>query len=184
MHLQRLIRIYHHTHGPRHLKILGFYKSLDSLKEVIKQGTLANRGDGKMHGHQRRVGHKVLCEASLVLLEHSDEIKNCSTFADLLNNIERWTKGIYRFGKLAAYDTALRIGARLDLWPEVVYLHTGTKKGCAALGFTTNRPFIQMDELPSPLHELQPHEVENFLCIFKDKFGEEGEGKVVEQGRY
>ena len=81
--------------------------------------------------------------------------------------IERYTSDIYRFGKLAVYDTACRLGVYLELEPEVVYLHAGTIKGARALGLDTSRSYLEMDELPRPLRLLEPWECEDFLCIYK-----------------
>lgn len=67
------------------------------------------------------------------------------------------------------YDTALRIGAKLDLEPEVVYLHRGTRSGMGALGLNISRPFIELHELPRELRSLRPHEIEDCVCIYKSE---------------
>ena len=69
------------------------------------------------------------------------------------------------------YDTALRIGAKLGLEPEVVYLHRGTRSGMKALGLDVGRPFIEVDELPQALRSLRPHEIEDCVCIYKSELG-------------
>jgi hypothetical protein len=65
------------------------------------------------------------------------------------------------------YDTALRIGAKLGLEPEVVYLHRGTRRGVRALGLDADRTFVALGELPHELRALRPHEIEDCLCIYK-----------------
>lgn len=40
-------------------------------------------------------------------------------------------------GELYVYDTTLRIGAKLNLFPDKVYLHAGTRLGATALGLRT-----------------------------------------------
>ena len=52
---------------------------------------------------------------------------------------------IHRFGKLAVYDTACRLGVYLGLGPEVVYLHAGTTKGAKALSLDTNRGYLEIE---------------------------------------
>jgi len=69
-------------------------------------------------------------------------------------------------GPLTVYDTALRIGARLGLSPQKVYLHAGTRHGAAVLGFGPDRPSISLSELPKPLDELNAEEAEDVLCIY------------------
>ena len=73
------------------------------------------------------------------------------------------------------YDTSLRLGAHLSLWPEVVYLHAGTRRGCRALGVASTGGKVELANLPDPVRELDPYHAEDFLCIFEDKFdGTEG----------
>lgn len=71
-------------------------------------------------------------------------------------------------GPLYTYDTALRLGFFLKLAPERVYLHAGTRKGARALGFR-NSDSVEVAALPEELTILPPHEIENFLCIFKPR---------------
>ena len=69
------------------------------------------------------------------------------------------------------YDTALRIGAKLGLEPEVVYLHRGARSGMKALGLGAGRLFVEVYELPHELRSLRPHEIEDCVCIYKTKLG-------------
>jgi hypothetical protein len=129
---------------------------------------MATNADGKMHAHQRRVGRRVLTKARTALLSKLTEIEACGSFDDLLTLIESATSQIDRFGELAAYDTALRIGAWLKLSPEAVYLHAGTRKGAASLGIGKGVQCVQMREMPVELRRLSPDQVEDLLCIFKE----------------
>ncbi|MCY2987531.1 MAG: hypothetical protein NTY19_06665 [Planctomycetota bacterium] len=122
---------------------------------------------GKVPGHQRRVGRRILQEACERLLRHRDEIRGCRSFADLIALVGRATEGIYRFGELAVYDTAFRLGVWLKLWPKAVYLHAGTRAGARALGLDLRRGRVDMAELPVEVRVLKPWQVEDFLCIFK-----------------
>jgi hypothetical protein len=92
--------------------------------------------------------------------------------------IEDRTRSILRFGDLAIYDTSLRLGSHLNLWPEVVYLHAGTKKGRKALGVATEGGIVEMEMLPKPIRALEPYQAEDFLCIFKEAFA--GSAEKVE----
>ena len=140
------------------------YSNISSLTEAIKHATGLV---GKVPPHQRRVGRAVLRKAYNRLLRHKDKIEACVSFDDLLNLIESLTADIQRFGKLAVYDTAKRLGIYLKLKPEYVYLHTGTAKGAKALGLDTSWGYLEMDELPKPLRLLNPGQCEDFLCIYK-----------------
>lgn len=166
--LSTLVAIYRRKHGPRIATYLGYFTKLQSLEEAIR---FACHGkDGKIHGHQHLVGKEKLEQARKVLQRHADEITACKSFDDLLTLVEDRTSSIDRFGVLAVYDTSLRLGAHLDLWPEVVYLHAGTKKGCKALGVATKGGTVEIEKLPKPVRALEPYQAEDFLCIFKDAF--------------
>lgn len=145
--LPTLVAIYHREFGPRLLKYLDHFENLDSLDDAIHFACVGKGGN--IHGHQRRVGKEILERAIQELLRHADEIKACTSFDTLLACVEKHTNKIYRFGDLAVYDTTLRIGAYRDLWPQVVYLHAGTRKGCKALGLDTSKGVVIMDDLPA-----------------------------------
>ena len=74
---------------------------------------------------------------------------------------------------MACYDVAIRIGSYLGLHPELVYLHAGTRKGLKNLmkGKVKDN-FIKKEDLPEPFKssDLTCHEIEDILCIYKDKF--------------
>lgn len=174
--LSHFVRIYKRKHGPRLAAYLGYFQTLDSIEDAIR---FACHGkEGKIHGHQHLFGKAKLEQARKELQKYSEEIAVTESFDDLLTLVEDHTSSIYRFGVLAVYDTTLRLGAYLDVWPEVVYLHAGTKKGCKALGMVTKGGTVEMDQLPKPIRSLEPYQAEDFLCIFKDQFrGEDGEVK-------
>jgi len=68
-------------------------------------------------------------------------------------------------GPLYIYDLALRLGASLGFKPTKVYLHAGTARGAKAFGIkgATASP----TQFPEALDELEPYEIENFLCIYE-----------------
>src|SRR5215468_2342022 len=68
--------------------------------------------------------------------------------------------------RMYVYDTALRIGAKLGVFPKEVYLHAGTRVGARKLGLDASKPTVKMSFLPTHLRTLRPHEVEDVLCIF------------------
>lgn len=166
--LKKLVGIYQRKHGPRLEEYLDYFRNLGSLNDAIH---FACHGkDGKIHGHQRLVGKRKLEQARKRLMKHADEIEACRTFDDLLACVRHRTKNVYRFGVLAVYDTSLRLGAHLNRWPAVVYLHAGTKTGCNALNVKTRGGTVEMERLPKPMRVLEPYQAEDFLCIFKGRF--------------
>lgn len=173
--LSSLVAIYDHMNGPKLDTYLDYFKKLATLDDAIQYAFLGK--DGKIHDHQYRVGKLKLGRARKLLQNHSAEIEACKSFDDLLTLVEDRTSSIDRFGVLAVYDTSLRLGAYLKLWPEVVYLHAGTKKGCKVLGVATKGGTVEMSSLPQSIRPLKPYHAENFLCIFKGHFDGVG-GKV------
>jgi len=75
-------------------------------------------------------------------------------------------------GDLFICDTALRVGAKIGLLPEQVFLHAGTRAGAAALGLSTKPRFLYVSDMPAELQVLAPHEIEDVLCIYAARFAD------------
>jgi hypothetical protein len=109
-----------------------------------------------------------------VLLKNVKVIEKAKTFDNLFNLIERLVLDINGIGELYVYDTSLRIGAKLGLLPTKVYLHRGTRKGAKnlnlSIGIKGNTKSIEVLSLPPEFQLIEPHEIEDVLCIFKDDF--------------
>lgn len=171
---------------------LSFYRNCQSLDEAIKYSCLAlfkfNYG-GEIyeirHPHQhfyqtknnedRGVPTFVLNNMRSKLSNRIDYISKIQNFEQLFNFVT--SEKVHRFGPLAIYDTSVRIGAFLDKEPTHVYLHAGTKQGIANLeskqlvksGLSSENK-IPVSALPEELQSLHPIQIENFLCLYKEKF--------------
>jgi len=88
-------------------------------------------------------------------------------YKELMDIVEDVTERVEGLGELYAYDTTLRIGAFLGVFPEKVYLHAGARVGAKTLGIDGKVKVIELQSLPEPFHSLQPHQVEDALCIYK-----------------
>jgi hypothetical protein len=137
-----------------------------TLPEAIRIAALAINSKGKRHSHQRRIPLSMLEDFRRGLLRKSKALRSCKSFPELMAISEKIAAGIWKHSKLTVYDITHRIGAYLDVPPDRVYLHTGTREGARALGFKGAFPFIFRRELPKPFHRLKPHEIENCLCIY------------------
>jgi hypothetical protein len=124
---------------------------------------------GKRYSHQRRITKSALQHARDILSGQERTIRKSRNFDDLFNLIDRALKPVHGIGELYVYDTALRIGAKLSLAPTKVYLHAGTREGARVLGADAPAVTIDMGALPPEFHCLEPHEIEDILCIFKGK---------------
>jgi hypothetical protein len=146
---------------------LSFYASRATMAEAIRVGANALTVDGKRHDHQRRIPGKSLAELARRLLESEPEVKASTTFADLHDLVKHLAEGVHAIGDLTIYDTALRIGAKLGLPPQEVYLHAGTRKGAAAFRIDTSAETIAPTDLPREFRKLEPFEIEDILCMYK-----------------
>lgn len=139
-----------------------------SLREAIKYAALAKLPDEKRHPHQYRLKSEVLAEAERRLQACSARLRRCSSFTELHELVKREIGGIRGIGPLTIYDVANGIGAQLKRQPERVYLHAGTSAGARALGLDHRRQSLDPSELPSEFQRLQPWEIEDCLCLYKD----------------
>jgi predicted kinase len=104
------------------------------------------------------------------ILRSPEEIDTAEIVREpLWNNLKHEHGPFDIIGELYVYDTALRIGAKLNLFPARVYLHAGTRQGARALGLDARADALDMADLPREFHVLKPYEVEDVLCIFKSE---------------
>lgn len=167
MLIRVLIRQYKKYNRPSLNKYLNIYKSFLKIDDVITCATLGKLPQGKKHFHQNRLKNDVMESVKNKLLRRKEEINNCSKFYQIINIVEEEAES--GFGELAIYDTSLRIGAFLGVYPEEVYLHAGTLKGAKAIGLQTQKKKIPLSDIPNGLKSLKVYEIEDFLCIYKNK---------------
>ncbi len=174
MTLRQIVRKYLSDYADRSEREIKFYGTQQSLRDTIELAALAKFPGGKhpprliRHPHQRRIPPPALEDARQELL--GADLRFCRTFDDLHNRVGSLIRSIPGIGALAVYDISHRIGAKLGLEPEKVYLHAGTRDGARALGLDFRRPFLEVSELPRPLRRLKPYQIEDCLCIFKKEF--------------
>lgn len=133
---------------------------------AVRRAALALNADGTTHLHQAHWVTRATRQAwAQRLLDELELLRSATTFDDLYTRIE--SLRIKYVGPLTVYDTAYRIGAKLGLEPELVYLHQGTLEGAVLLGFSRQRPYLKMEELPPAFRALRPYEVEDCLCIYR-----------------
>lgn len=142
------------------------FNSRSSMKDAIDNAMMPG---GKKHKHQHRLKRAVLKKTADRLLRNGQRLINATTFEDIMRVVQG--SRVKGFGTLAIYDVALRVGLSNGILPTCVYLHAGTRKGARRLRLNASKSTLRIDELPKPLRALQPHHVENFLCIYKDDFG-------------
>ena len=162
--LNSIVRAYQRFNRSRLVGQLDSFKREPTLGAAVARAALAQRPDGKRYGHQRRISPNTLKKVRKRL--PAKRCGSCRNFSELYDLIETNIGTIRGVGSLMVYDTALRIGAKLRVWPERVYLHRGTRLGARALGLKYWQPTLELSELPQALRTLRPHEIEDLLCIY------------------
>ena len=165
--LKELADDYVEVFRPRLACSLGWFGNVSCIEEAIQRSALSRMCDDKMHPHQRRVGGKALAVASKRLKPSATDIASARSFQRIISIVEEVAGPVERIGTLANYDIALRIGKFKGLKPKEVYLHAGARKGAMALDIPLDR-VVPLTSLPAALQHLEPYEIEDFLCIYKD----------------
>lgn len=176
--IRHLVRQYALHCRSRSREELQFFASQPSLAMTVEAAALATDSGGKRDPHQRRRSRDTLSAARGALLSGLEELRRCRDFHQLLETVDRLVQNIPDLGELYSYDTALHIGAKQGLMPERVYLHAGTREGARALGLPYREQAIELWQLPTELRRLAPHEIEDFLCIFKSRLTKITVGRV------
>ncbi len=161
-----IVEHYIENHRERAKKELKRFANLPDLAEAIRVGALAINAHGKRHSHQRRIPLEMLEHFRQGLIRRRADLKACTTFAQLMSISEKIATDIWTHPGLTVYDTTQRIGAHLGIFPDRIYLHTGTAVGAKALGFK-NASYLERKQLPKAFQRLEPYEIEDCLCIYK-----------------
>lgn len=166
--LESIVRAYRLNHRKRAAEELNSFATELNLEAAIDRASLARTPDGRRYDHQRRLPDAVLQEVRGRL--QMGGFQRCQGFDDVFKVVDESIGDVRGVGELMVYDTALRIGAYLGLLPQVIYLHRGTRVGARALGLNTpTAGTLLIEDLPPELRVLEPHEVEDVLCIFKSE---------------
>lgn len=165
--LRGMLREYIEYYRPRAKRERSRFKRFSSLEKAIEKAALALDEDEKRSAHHRRRTAVQLSRGKSALVAALPDLRRCKNFDKLHNLVRKATKPIKGLGKLYTYDTANLIGAHLRLSPERVYLHSGTRKGARALGFSGGLAYLMPSQLPARLQVLKPYEMEDFLCIYE-----------------
>lgn len=169
MNLEKYVDDYLHEWADK----LEHMKSFFEEKELIPILFNASTGildDNKMNQHQWRVG-KLRAQQGVEILKLEERaILSSKSFEDIFNITEKVRKEITGLGDLWSYDTALRIGFNLGIYPTRVYVQCGVKNGLKlVLGSIPRGRSLPINIFGPDLRVLKPYQIENFLCIIGKK---------------
>jgi hypothetical protein len=168
MSLKEIVDDYLRTRSGDEARYLKFYKTQTSRRHAIEKSAMAILPSGKRFAHQRRIPKAVLKEATAAL--QNTDLEECKDFDNLFRRVSDTIRPISGIGELTVYDTAHRLGAYYGLSPEFVYLHAGVRKGAMKLGIDCVGEKLCLEQLPKEFQLLNPEQIEDCLCIYKDCF--------------
>lgn len=145
-------------------------QSFSTISDAVEYIALAIDLNGKRFGHQQRFKKETLILSKNILLKNTAKFNKAKDFHSLLEIITELILPIRGVGELYCYDTALKLGSFLRLFPEYIYLHSGTRTGAQKMNLDYKKKYLLMNEIPKELQKLSPYELEDFLCIYKDEF--------------
>jgi hypothetical protein len=138
-----------------------------TLLDAIHFAALSENTEGKRHPHQYRLRKENMKTLEANLLNDVTSIRKVKYFDKLFKIVEAAApKGI---GDLMIYDTAVRIGAFLQIIPDKIYLHAGTRIGLKKLVKNFTGDTINKNQLPEPLKSsnLTCFELEDLFAFIK-----------------
>lgn len=164
--ITEIINNYTQSHG-KYLQIMELFFKSFPLEMAIEYASFGWDIDRKMNRHQHRVGEDN-CRIAFKKLD-IQAIAQAITFEEIFVQTEkvRLSTLTHRIGDLWSYDTALRIGFNLNIYPTTVYLQTGAKKGASHLINRKLKRSEPIEAFPTEFHSLKPHQIENLLCVCK-----------------
>ena len=156
------------------------HKKMSTCKDMcdaIKKAT-RSRFDARKHPHQKRIPNDVLENFLLEIKRYSRKLNNLTYFHDIFELISCIGSQIKGIGKLTNYDVSLRIAFYLyhkteveSVLPTKVYLHSGALVGAKRiLNKIPQSKIVEVNAFPKAIQKLKPYEIEDFLCVYKDKF--------------
>ncbi|MEO8383623.1 MAG: hypothetical protein ABI583_00165 [Betaproteobacteria bacterium] len=154
-------------HKPRLDGDLAHFRNISTLMEALDAAAMAQGPKGKF-SHQQRLRWKSLNESRTLLLPCEARLNQATSFDEILQIIRTAILNVNGVGVLYYYDTSLRVAARLDdRFPKDVYLHAGPREGAKALRLDHSKDKLPVSVFAPAFSRLQPHEIENLLCIYR-----------------
>ncbi len=146
------------------------FAEMPDIGTAIRRAVLCLTSLDRRHPHQRRLPLALLRKGERELQPLADRMEAATSFDELHGIVAGALAEVHGIGALTDYDIATRIGAFLRVAPTMVNLHAGTALGARSFG-VRSRPGVpvERDRFPPPLNDLPAADIENLLCIYKDR---------------
>ena len=141
--------------------VLDMFQDL-SVDDTIKYAALSRcKICDEKYPHQWRLSNETLQKFYCSVITKKEKIIECKDFEQIYDIINRAkVRGI---GNLTVYDTSLRIGAKLNLFPEKkVYAFNG-----ASIAGQNGRHIFDRNEFKEEFANMSAYHIEDFLCVYK-----------------
>jgi hypothetical protein len=137
------------------------------FEKVMGAVAACKRADGTHHPHLRRIPRRARRAAARMLGSAAGDFRAVGDFDQLHALVAAIADSIRGLGAVWVYDTALAIGAALNLSPDAIYLHAGTAEAARYFGVRGER--CESQDWPSEFHEtgMNADDFESFLCVCK-----------------
>jgi hypothetical protein len=173
-----ILEDYDRRHCHSEEREIAWFRKQRSLRSAIELAARATDERGRRYSHQYRIRRDSIAHATAALLAAEASIARAASFEAIHAIVARQLRQVSGTGELYIYDTAFRIGAHLGVFPTRVYLHAGTRDGARVLNLEYRKEALEVSEVPAALRHRQPHEIEDILCIYKDRFMNAGSHPV------
>lgn len=165
--LAEIVRCYIRKFRSAAQRELQFFADTATVAEAVRLAAFARTSQDRRHPHHQRRTQESLKQAYLALA--NCPVDECASFDELIEQVDEAIRHIHGIGELFVYDAALSIGARLGLEPKRIYLHAGKRAVARNLGLAYRRKSLNIEDLPPALQRLNSREIEDCLCIYKDR---------------
>ena len=142
-----------------------------NLKDAIEAAAKAVDDYGKIHFHQRRVSKAELLAFAEKLATLENYLANAESFDAIYDTVKNLNQP--NINEITIFDTAFRIGSYLNLFPDKIYLTSGTRIGAEhLLGKLGNINTLLPTDFPSPFQrkDLSIADIEDILYVCKNEF--------------
>ena len=177
MTLNGIMSDYIHNYRDAARSEMRFFEIQRSPSAAISKAALCTLPSGKRHPHQRRIPKALLEQAEARLQAIGRKLAKAADFSALHRLVEDEIGSIKGIGALTVYDIAHRIGAHFGNAPRLVYLHAGARRG--AWIFNISGDAFDPKILPKAFSRLEPSEIEDCLCIYKDELRDGTSSRAV-----
>lgn len=170
MGLELIVQDYVQRYRESAREELEWFRSQPDLASAVDVAARAVNREGKRYSHQYKIKAGSISAARKRLGANLNRIETAQNFGVLVRTVQDILRPTDGVAELYVYDTALRIGAYLGHLPKQIFLHAGTRDGARALKLPADERFLYVSEMPDALRVLEPFEIEDVLCIYKDRF--------------